>query len=237
MSKAPHRKVYGKTQGRLIVSEGIAPSTNLFANDGLPTVGFDTVDDRFEIVIPKGTILSLVEGGNGDSTVVPANGTGTARSANDGQGTGGDSVTIPSYSVPIGIAQQDAYRTFDRNTSVPVSWIREAYVEWPMVEGLNDDIKPGDLVSADNIGRPVKCDLADVADQPWIVIGRVIEVGTFASNFDRGMLDYMQIPSGEDALNAVYSITKPGGSQGLRGIPANLDVADAVGAFRVALNV
>lgn len=237
MSRSKYRKVFGKSgAGRFVVSEGIAPSTYTLAHEGLPTVRFDSEDDRFEVLIPKGTLLSLVTDDDGNSRVVPANGTGSQQVYDDGQATP-DGVTVAARSVPIGAAQQDVLRPFDKGTSFAASWIREAFVEWPAVEGLNDDIEAGDLVRADKIGRAVKCTTTEAAAQPWLVVGRVIEVDKFATNFDDGLLSYMQLPSDPGALREVYAITAAGPNQGKLGVPANLDVPDVVGSFRAVLNV
>jgi hypothetical protein len=237
MSRAQYRKVYGKNgSGRFVVSEGIAPSTYLLAHPGLPTVEFDLEDDRFEIVIQQGMILSAFEDADGNTKIVPANGTGSVANYDDGEATP-DTVTVPARSKPIGAAQAHAYRPFDKGTSLAVSWITRAFVEWPVVEGLNDDLNPGDLVRSDAIGRPVKCSDADAGTYPWLVVGKVIEVDNFATNFDDGLLSYMQLPSDPGALREVYAATKAGTYQGKLGIPANLDVAGVVGSVRVTLNV
>ena len=80
MSLAKFRKVYAKTgAGRFVVSEGIAPAAYLLPAAGLPTWYLDSEDDRFEIVIPKGTILSVVANATtGDAEVVPANGSASS---------------------------------------------------------------------------------------------------------------------------------------------------------------
>lgn len=238
MSKADFRKVYGKSSGRFVVSEGIAPATYILAHEGLPTVSTDYKDDRYEIVIPKGTILSVVTDSNGDSRVVPANGTGSAQNYNDGQATP-DSVTVPARSVPVGAALQDVHRPFNRNTSYAASWIREAFVEWPAVDGLNSDLVAGDLVAPDALGRPVKISTADAASYPWLVVGRVIETDTIGGNFDDTLLSYFKVNASDanEALTALYSITEDGPNKGTFGVPANLDVPDVVGSFRVTLNV
>lgn len=237
MSRAQYRKVYGKNgSGRFVVSEGIAPSVYLHAHDGLPTLHVDLEDDRFEIVIPQGTILSVVQDADGNSKIVPANGTGSDQDYDDGEATP-DTVTVESYSTPIGCAQQHALRAFDKGTSLATSWIREAFVEWPAVEGLNDDLVPGDLVRSDEIGRPVKCSPSEAAAHPYLVVGYVVEVDNFATNFDDGLLSYMQLPSDPGALREVYSVTTDGPYKGKLGIPANLDVPGAVGSVRAVLNV
>lgn len=65
----------------------------------------------------------------------------------------------------------------------------------------------------------------------------MVEVDAFATNFDDGLLSYMQLPSDPGALREVYAATKEGPYKGKLGIPANLDVAGVVGSFRVTLNV
>lgn len=257
MSLAKFRSVGHKTgSGRFVVSEGIAPSTYLLPHVGLPTYYKDDEDDRFEIVIPKGTILSVVADANGDSRVVPANGSASSQTWGDGdeinQGTGAtpgtgvtdvDTVTVGARSVPIGCAQFDLYRPFDKGTSQGAGWITHGYVEWPIVSGLNDTIAVGDLVRSDFMGRPVKCAGADLFNAsptpdevyPWLVVGKVVEIEKFATNFDDGLLSYMQLPSDPGALKTVYELTKSGPYSGKLGIRSNLDVANALGAFRVSL--
>lgn len=249
MSLAKYRKVYHKNgSGRFVVSEGIAPSTYLLPAAGLPTLYTDIEDDRFEIVITKGTILSVVADANGDSRIVPANGTGSAVTwdddevvgydvatpASDGSGTAVDSVTVPAKSIPIGCAQYDLYRPFDKGTSQGAGWIARGYVEWPMVQGLNDGVAPGDLVQSDLRGRPVK---ATPGTDPQLAVGKVIEVEKFATNFDDGLLSYMQLPSDPGALKTVFELTKEGPYKGKLGIRANLDVTNVIGAFRVNLTL
>jgi hypothetical protein len=249
MSLAKFRKVYGKNgSGRFVVSEGIAPSTYLLTHPGLPTQYTDLEDDRFEIVIPKGTILSVVQDSNGDSRVVPANGSGSGQTWGDADTfnyeTGAtpnnvagdvDTVTVASRSVPVGCAQYDLYRPFDKGTSQGAGWITHGYVEWPMVNGTNSDLLPGDLVRADFMGRPVK--FVKGTDPHYIQVGKVIEIETFAQNFDDGLLSYMVLPSDPGALKTVYELTKAGSYKGKLGIRANLDVANVMGAFRVVLTL
>ena len=237
MSKATYRKVYGKNgSGRFVISENRAPSTYNTAHPGLATIQFDTEDDRFEIVITQGTILSAIADADGNTKIVPANGTGTAYVHDDGEATP-ETVTVPAYSKPIGAAQQHALRPFDKGTSFAVSWIRDAFVEWPAIAGLNDTVTPGDLIRSDAIGRPVKCSDAEAAAKPWVVVGKVIEADNFATNFDDGLLSYMQLPSDPGAIREAYAITQSGTYLGKLGVPANLDVANVVGSFRVTFNV
>lgn len=257
MSLASFRKVYDKNgSGRFVVSEGIAPSTYLLPSVALPTWYTDIEDDRFETVIPKGTILSVVEDGNGDSRIVPANGTTVAQSWGDADTinleTGAtptnnagdtDTVTVPARSVPIGCAQYDLHRPFDKGTSQGAGWITHGYVEWPVVQGVNAGVNPGDLVISDHMGRPVPVaptsagDNTEVSNYPYLVVGKVIEVELFATNFDDGLLSYMQLPSDPGALKEVYELTKTGPYQNKLGIRSNLDVADVLGAMRVVLTL
>lgn len=242
MALAQFRKVFGKNgSGRFVVSEGVAPSAYLLPHTSLPTLYTDLEDDRFEVVITKGTILSVVADSNGDSRVVPANGSGTNKTHNDAVGATPEQVTVSSHSTPIGCAQYDLYRPFDKGTSQGAGWITHGYVEWPMIDNLNDDLAVGDLVVADNMGRPVKATNTGassvVSNYPWTVVGKVVEIEKFATNFDDGLLSYMQLPSDPGALKEVYALTKSGDYQGKLGIRANLDVADVVGAFRVLLTL
>lgn len=252
MSLGQFRKVGSKNgSGRFVVSEGIAPSAYLLPHEGLPTLYTDIEDDRFEIVISKGTILSVVIDANGDSRIVPANGTGSTASWGDVMDgfapvdgatptdtTGSDdTVTVAARSTPIGCAQYDLYRPFDKGTSQGAGWISRGYVEWPLIQGLNDDLQPGDSVRADRMGRPVKISTSDYGSYPWLAVGKVVEIETFASNFDDGLLSYMQLPSDPGALKEVYELTRSGPYSGKLGIRANLDVADVVGAVRVNLNL
>ena len=257
MSLAQFRKVYGKNgSGRFVVSEGIAPSTYLLPHPGLPTLYTDLEDDRFEIVIPKGTILSVVADSNGDSRIVPANGSTSASAWGDGEdytdqygatpdltnsATGDDTVSVAARSMPIGCAQYDLYRPFDKGTSQGAGWITHGYVEWPMINLLNSGLAVGDAVRADAYGRPVKLTTAERYNSSnvydYLQVGKVVEIEKFATNFDDGMLSYMQLPSDPGALKTVYEITKAGSYTGKLGIRANLDATQVIGAFRVLLTL
>lgn len=256
MSLAAFRKVGSKNgAGRFVVSGDIAPASYLLPHPGLGTLYTDIEDDRFEIVITHGTILSVVVDSNGDTRVVPANGTATAQEWGDADGTdfnfttgatpapttnstgNVDEVSVGAKSVPVGCAQYDYYRPFDKGTSQGAGWIARGYVEWPLVGGLNDDIAVGDLVRSDHMGRPVKFTTAAYATDPHLLVGKVIEVEKFATNFDDGLLSYMQLPSDPGALKTVYEITKNGTYKGKLGIRGNLDVANSLGAFRVLLTL
>jgi len=254
MSLAKFRKVHSKTgAGRFVVSEGIAPAAYLLPSAGLPTWYLDSEDDRFEIVLTKGTILSVVaHATTGDATVVPANGSaanvtwGDTMSGWDPLGSGAtpssttnssDTIQVDARSVPVGVAQYDLYRPFDKGTSQGAGFITHGYVEYPMVNDLNADVKVGDLIRADHMGRPVVLDATLCGTHPYLQVGKVIEVEKFATNFDDGLLSYMQLPSDPGALKTVYEITKTGPNKGKLGIRANLDVYKVSGAFRVNLTL
>jgi hypothetical protein len=253
MSLAKFRKVYAKTgAGRFVVSEGIAPAAYLLPATGLPTWYLDSEDDRFEIVIPKGTILSVVADANGDARVVPANGTGSSVTWGDtmpaswdpldgatpSYSSGAtDTVAVAANSIPVGVAQYDLYRPFDKGTSQGAGFITHGYVEYPMVTGINDAVTVGSLVKSDHMGRPVALSAGDAGDYPWLQVGKVIEVEKFATNFDDGLLSYMQLPSDPGALKTVFELTRAGAFTGKLGIRSNLDVDHVVGAFRVNLTL
>ena len=254
MSLAKFRKVGTKTgAGRFVVSEGIAPAAYLLPSVGLPTWYKDSEDDRFEVVIPKGTILSVVNVSD-DSRVVPANGTAAAvvwgdtisgwdplAGATPVASPSGDGVTVPARSIPIGVAQYDLYRPFDKGTSQGAGFITHGYVEYPMVTGINADVTVGSVVRSDGMGRPVLAAATDFyassAAYSYLQVGKVIEIEKFATNFDDGLLSYMQLPSDPGALKTVYELTRSGANSGKLGIRANLDVTNVIGAFRVNLTL
>ena len=251
MSLAKFRKVGTKTgAGRFVVSEGIAPSAYILPSVALPTWYSDSEDDRFEIVIPKGTILSVVTDASGDSRFVPANGSGSSITWGDTisgwdplagatpvAGAAGDTQAVAARSVPVGCAQYDLYRPFDKGTSQGAGFITHGYVEYPMVTNVNADVVAGDLIAADFMGRARKLSTADMASYPWLCVGKVVEVEKFATNFDDGLLSYMQLPSDPGALKTVYEITREGTYKNKLGIRSNLDVTNVVGAFRVNLTL
>ena len=251
MSLAKFRKVGTKTgSGRFVVSEGIAPAAYLLPSQGLPTWYTDSEDDRFEIVIPKGTILSVVADANGDAMVVPANGSGSSvtwgdtisgwdplAGATPNVTRSGDTVTVGALSNPVGVAQYDLYRPFDKGTSQGAGFITHGYVEYPMVTAVNDDVTVGSLIRADHMGRPVNLTTALCGTNPYLQVGKVIEVEKFATNFDDGLLSYMQLPSDPGALKTVFELTRSGTYSGKLGIRSNLDVTNVIGAFRVNLTL
>jgi len=87
------------------------------------------------------------------------------------------------------------------------------------------------------MGRARKLSTADMASYPWLCVGKVVEVEKFATNFDDGLLSYMQLPSDPGALKTVYEITREGTYKNKLGIRSNLDVTNVVGAFRVNLTL
>lgn len=253
MSLAKFRKVYAKTgAGRFVVSEGIAPAAYLLPSAGLPTWYLDSEDDRFEIVLTKGTILSVVADSNGDARVVPANGSGSSVTWGDSMPSSWDpldgatpayssgatdTVTVAAKSVPVGVAQYDLYRPFDKGTSQGAGFITHGYVEYPIVDGLNNDVTVGSMIRADHMGRPVVLTSTLCGTDPYLQVGKVIEVEKFATNFDDGLLSYMQLPSDPGALKTVFEVTRTGTYQGKLGIRSNLDVTNVLGAFRVNLTL
>jgi hypothetical protein len=106
-----------------------------------------------------------------------------------------------------------------------------------MVTNVNADLAAGDLVAADFMGRPRLLSGSDAGTYPWLQVGKVIEVEKFATNFDDGLLSYMQLPSDPGALKTVYELTRSGSFSGKLGIRANLDVTNVIGAFRVNLTL
>ena len=253
MSLAKFRKVGTKTgTGRLVVSEGIAPAAYLLTHPGLPTFYSDSEDDRFEIVIPKGTIISVIADANGDARVIPANGSNSSVTWGDNMPdawsplTGAtpayssgatDTIAVAARSVPVGVAQYDLYRPFDKGTSQGAGFITHGYVEYPMVNGINNDVTVGSLIAPDFMGRPRALSAGDCGTYPWLQVGKVIEVEKFATNFDDGLLSYMQLPSDPGALKTVFEITQSGPYSGKLGIRSNLDVNNVIGAFRVNLTL
>lgn len=253
MAYAKYRKSTGRSGGgRFQVSEGIAPAEPLIAHPGLPTLW---EEDRWgayanaEVVMSKGTIITVVADANGDARSVPANGTGSpfvwddtsvynletgaTPASNSGVGET-DTVTVPANSVPIGVTQFNVLRPYDRGTDVISSWMTTGYVEWPLIAGLNADLQPGDTVRSDAYGRPVK---HTKGTNDYLMVGKVIAVERFATNFDDGLLSYMGLPSDPGVLKDVFTQLRSGPYQGKLGIRKNLDQVNAVGAFRCVLTL
>jgi hypothetical protein len=152
-----------------------------------------------------------------------------------------DTVTVAARSIPVGVAQYDLYRPFDKGTSQGAGFITHGYVEYPMVTGINADVTIGSVVRSDNMGRPVLAAASDFynssAVYSYLQVGKVVEVEKFATNFDDGLLSYMQLPSDPGALKTVYELTRSGAFSGKLGIRSNLDVTNVIGAFRVNLTL
>ena len=106
-----------------------------------------------------------------------------------------------------------------------------------MVTGVNADVTVGSLIRADHMGRPVNLTTALCGTNPYLQVGKVIEVEKFATNFDDGLLSYMQLPSDPGALKTVFELTRSGAFSGKLGIRSNLDVTNVIGAFRVNLTL
>lgn len=240
MALAKFRKTSNKIgNGRFVVSEGVAPSSYLLPHENLPTIFKDEEDDRFEIVVAKGTILSAIRSAatNWDTRLVPANGSAAAVTHNDGQG---NTIVVPALSTPIGAAQYNLYRPFDRGTSQGAGWITHGYVEWPVIQGVNDDLEPGMLVRSNGAGIPVRLDPAaiDGTNAWYLAVGKVIEVEDLGVNYDSGLLEYLRL-TGDAAhmSDPLFNVASAGPHQGFKGIRTNLDVVNVVGAVRVALTI
>jgi hypothetical protein len=110
-----------------------------------------------------------------------------------------------------------------------------------MVTGINADVTVGSLIRADHMGRPVKAATTNFLSgsdvYSYLQVGKVIEVEQFATNFDDGLLSYMQLPSDPGALKTVFELTRSGAYSGKLGIRSNLDVTNVIGAFRVNLTL
>jgi hypothetical protein len=91
------------------------------------------------------------------------------------------------------------------------------------------------------MGRPVKAATTNFLSgsdvYSYLQVGKVIEVEQFATNFDDGLLSYMQLPSDPGALKTVFELTRSGTYSGKLGIRSNLDVTNVIGAFRVNLTL
>ena len=235
MALAKFRKVSNKIgNGRFVVSEGVAPSAYLLPHEALPTIAVDEEDDRFEIVVPKGCILSAVQiTALGDTRLVPCGYAGTPAGTD-----------VTNVALPVGCAQYNLYRPFDKGTSQGAGWITHGYVEWPMISGVNDTFLPGGLVvsgTGATAGVPVPAGLTPAVGT---IVGRVIEVETLGGNYDSGLLEYLRL-TGDAAhmSDPLFNVSNlgPNGEEGVHhnyaGIRGNLDVYNVVGAVRVALTI
>lgn len=213
MAKASYKHVWGKSTADIMVSEGIAPASWLLPDDTLPTLWYDHIDDpRWEVLIPKGTILTLYVGAADGGTTV-ANGTPVFR-------------PCTASGKPVGISQYHLYRPFDKGTSQGAGWIRFGYIKYPYIpavltpgdidEGdspatvLNDSISPGDYVMSDALGRFTKWVEQDATHAAygypdWARVGQVIEIQKFGVTYDTQLMEYLQFRTDDfqDSLNVL----------------------------------
>jgi hypothetical protein len=200
MTKASYKYVYTKTSADFSISEGIAPSTYFLPDDSLPTLWVHSPEDmRYEVVIPKGTILAIKADPDGGSLPVFMPCTASAK--------------------PVGVAQFHCFRPFDKGTSQAVGWIRRGYMKYPYIPDvlcpgdiddgsspvavLNDSIKPGDYVMSDALGRFTKWVGYDadhsVGYPDWARVGQVIDIQKFGvapsiGGYDTQLMEYMTWP-------------------------------------------
>jgi hypothetical protein len=195
MAKASYKYVYGKTTADISVSEGVAPSAYFLPDDSLPTLWTHSPEDmRYEVVIPKGTILALSATQDGGSVPVMRPCTKAAK--------------------PVGVAQFHCFRPFDKGTSQAVGWIRDGYIKYPYVPDIlcpgdvndggspavvkNDHISPGDYVMSDALGRFTKWvgyDSDHSYGYPeWAIVGQVIDIQKFGVTYDTQLMEYLMWP-------------------------------------------
>ena len=204
MAKASYKYVYGKTTADISVSEGIAPSAYFLPDENLTTLWTHTEQDmRWEVLIPKGTILAL---------------SATA-----------DGATIPVFTIcdqtenPVGVSQYHAFRPFDKGTSQGVGWIRRGYIKYPYIPAVltpgatspvedNSFVEPGDYVMSDALGRFTKWVEWDASQangySPTKIVGQVIDVQKFGVTYDTQLMEYLTWPISHheedfEKLNAV----------------------------------
>jgi hypothetical protein len=184
MAKASYKKVYGKTTADIMVSEGIAPATYFFPDDSLPTLWYHSFEDqRYEVLIPKGTILALkVDGADGAYTPV---------------------FTICDMTAnPVGVAQYHLFRPFDKGTSQGAGWIRRGYIKYPYIPSVLDPytatVSPGDYVRSDHLGRFCKWAEFNAAHSlgsaTTKIVGQIIDIQKFGVTFDTQLMEYLTWP-------------------------------------------
>jgi hypothetical protein len=115
-------------------------------------------------------------------------------------------------SQPLGIVTVDAYRPFSYGENEGVGFQTHGYVEWPTVkkvdkgsDGLgttvvfdNTDLRVGDFVKSDAVGRPVKWRAG--VDPEFLRIGRVVAQDVINADYDFGLLNYFYLPQTSDQL-------------------------------------
>lgn len=262
MAYANWRYVNDKTTGRFVLGGGFYPPEKIVAHQGLPTL--DTAlgtthpdDPRLETVITMGTVVTAVKddastsSGTHKERLAPAKGyvlsggSGDSTSGTTYDSGGDDTFTVSAESTPVGVAAQHIYRPmhteYDNHGGMFVAG--SAYVEWPIVSGGGlESAAPGDLVTFDESGRPLRVAVAttdgtaSATPGSDMIIGRVVATETFANEFDQGLLNHMLFNPKEPVIRHVYEIQASGTNQGTVA-RANLDTADVLGAARVLLNI
>ena len=156
----------------------------------------------------------------------------------DARATGDElATTLWSYNATTGII------TFspgigDASFSAAVDWYAESFD--------NTNLRVGDYVRADAMGRPVKWETSDDANGE-LRIGQVKyveffgETGVVPATFDYGFLQYLQLPY-EDFMNALIRKASEAENPSNRvsddplfGVRGNLDLEGVYGAVRVNL--
>lgn len=213
MTQASYKYVYGKTTGDISVSEGIAPSTYFLADEELSTLWYHSPEDmRYEVLIPKGTILALSATADGATTPVFRPCTTAAH--------------------PVGVAQYHCFRPFDKGTSQGVGWIRRGYIKIPYIPDvitpgdiddggspattLNDSLSPGDYVMSDDLGRFTKWVEYDATHEaygysPTKIVGQVIDIQKFGVTYDTQLMEYLTWPLnqlGDDFKEKLNALTE-----------------------------
>lgn len=245
---AAWRKFRGNyTRGRLVVSEDpITPAETLYPDEALGTLFYDYEDDRFEVVIVQGTILTL-------SVPTGAGGYNGAAKPKVRPST--------ATTVPFAVARSDLYRPFDSGDSQIASYLKKGYIEIPYIPGTlvptsqtgagfagsaSGTVVPGDFVKSDSLGRFVKM---VSTDNLALRVGQIVTIEKFGTTYDTGMLEYMKWDTSafHDYLHQLeetdpYLHTADWDSlyneasspfHGQRGIRQNLDVKGAQGAVRI----
>lgn len=228
MALQSYKWVGGKTRADIMVSEGIAPATYFLPDDSLPDLWTWSYDDpRYKVIIPKGCILSL---------------TATA-----------DGATTPKFKIcdaddnPVGVAQYDIMRPFDKGTSQGVGWIRRGYIKYPYIPEIltpnvgdsplpaDGYILPGDYVRSDALGRFTKWLEWDGAHEngysPTKIVGQVIDIQKFGVTFDTQLMEYMKFKT-EDFQDQINAITADANTAGR----PNLATADYIAMFETGIS-
>jgi len=247
-TKAAWRKFKGNyTRGRLVVSEDpITPAETLYPDEALGTLFYDYEDDRYEVLIVQGTILTL----------------GVPTGAGGYNGAAKPKVRpCTASTIPFAVARMDLYRPFDYGDSQIASYIKKGYIEIPYIPGTivptsqtgagytssaSGTLVPGDFVKSDSLGRFVKMTSGDNLS---LKVGQVVTIEKFGTTYDTGMLEYMRWDTSafENELHELeetdpYLYTASWTAMyneasspflGQRGIRQNLNVQGSQGAVRI----